>query len=194
MGDRPEAGTIDTVRLLKGVTNPGKVFPPVVYVPCAPDQTADELTVDPQNHAGRLGRAACLLRHGPARRVLRPRPAVDRHPHQRPRAAPRDHRLPADPSRPRHPRRTPRKTGDVLMAGATQADLPVMDAMAGRLSVPAPRGGWWRCCRPCRRRWRCWPDSTTWPRRGPCWSHVAGHGCADSGRSCGIGSVKLSRQ
>jgi hypothetical protein len=59
MGDRSEAGTIDTARLLEGVAHPGRVFPPVVYVPCAPTQTADELTVDLRTT--RDGRLALLV-------------------------------------------------------------------------------------------------------------------------------------
>jgi hypothetical protein len=59
MGDQSEAGTIDTARLLEGVTDPGKVFPPVVYVPCAPAQTADELIVDLRTT--RTGQLALLV-------------------------------------------------------------------------------------------------------------------------------------
>jgi hypothetical protein len=59
MGDMPEAGTIDTARLREGLENPGPVFPPVVYVPCAPTQTADELTVDLRTTRG--GQLALLV-------------------------------------------------------------------------------------------------------------------------------------
>jgi hypothetical protein len=46
MVDVSASGTLDLDRLLVGVTNPGQVFPPVVYVPCSPDQSPEELTVD----------------------------------------------------------------------------------------------------------------------------------------------------
>lgn len=59
MGDIPEAGTIDIARLLQGLENPGQVFPPVVYVPCAPTQTADELTVELRTARG--GQLALLV-------------------------------------------------------------------------------------------------------------------------------------
>jgi hypothetical protein len=59
MGDVSESGTLDVDRLLGGVTNPAKVFPPVVYVPCAPAQHPDELTLDLR--ATRDGRLALLV-------------------------------------------------------------------------------------------------------------------------------------
>jgi hypothetical protein len=46
MSSPPESGTVDTERLLGGRTDPAHTFPPVLYVPCAPTQTGDELTID----------------------------------------------------------------------------------------------------------------------------------------------------
>ena len=59
MGDVAESGTVDGERLLAGVTRPATVFPPVVYVPCAAVQSADELTVDLR--VTRDGRLALLV-------------------------------------------------------------------------------------------------------------------------------------
>jgi hypothetical protein len=46
MAELSESGALDTERLVNGVSAPAQVFPPVVYVPCAPAQSADELTID----------------------------------------------------------------------------------------------------------------------------------------------------
>jgi hypothetical protein len=46
MADLSESGALDTERLLGGITDPAHAFPPVVYVPCAPAQTDEELTID----------------------------------------------------------------------------------------------------------------------------------------------------
>jgi len=59
MGDASESGTIDLDRLLAGRTDPAKVFPPVVYVPCAPAPSADEMIIDLR--ATRDGRLALLV-------------------------------------------------------------------------------------------------------------------------------------
>jgi hypothetical protein len=59
MGDVSESGTLDAARLLNGVTQPAKVFPPIVYVPCAPEQSSGELTVDLRET--RDGRLALLV-------------------------------------------------------------------------------------------------------------------------------------
>jgi hypothetical protein len=59
MGDSSESGTLDTERLLGGVTDPAHTFPPIVYVPCAPAQTDEELTIDLR--ATRDGRLALLV-------------------------------------------------------------------------------------------------------------------------------------
>lgn len=59
MGELSESGALDTERLLGGMTDPARVFPPVVYVPCAPAQTDDELTIDLR--ATRDGRLALLV-------------------------------------------------------------------------------------------------------------------------------------
>jgi hypothetical protein len=59
MDDRSESGTLDADRLVGGVTDPAAVFPPVVYVPCAPAQSAEELTIDLR--ATRDGRLALLV-------------------------------------------------------------------------------------------------------------------------------------
>ena len=53
MGEGPESGTVDAAR------SPAAVFPPVVYVPCSPDQTPGELTVDLRT--ARDGRLALLV-------------------------------------------------------------------------------------------------------------------------------------
>jgi hypothetical protein len=53
MGEGPESGTVDATR------SPAAIFPPVVYVPCAPDQTPGELTVDLR--ITRDGRLALLV-------------------------------------------------------------------------------------------------------------------------------------
>jgi hypothetical protein len=36
MGDPAESGTLDTERLLRGMTNLAEVFPPIIYVPTGP--------------------------------------------------------------------------------------------------------------------------------------------------------------
>lgn len=59
MGDLSESGTLDTGRLLGGVTDPAHAFPPVVYVPCAPTQTDEDLTIDLR--ATQDGRLALLV-------------------------------------------------------------------------------------------------------------------------------------
>jgi len=59
MADLPESDALDTVRLLGGVTDPAHTFPPVVYVPCAPAQTGEELTIDLR--VARDGRLALLV-------------------------------------------------------------------------------------------------------------------------------------
>jgi hypothetical protein len=59
MGDVAESGTLDVDRLLGGVTHPAAVFPPVVYVPCAPAHTDEELTIDLR--MTRDGRLALLV-------------------------------------------------------------------------------------------------------------------------------------
>jgi hypothetical protein len=59
MDEASESGTIDAERLLTGVTDPAHVFPPIVYVPCAPQQTAEELTIDLR--MTKDGRAALLV-------------------------------------------------------------------------------------------------------------------------------------
>jgi hypothetical protein len=46
MGDASESGTLDVDRLLGGTRDPAHVFPPIVYVPCAPAQSDEELTID----------------------------------------------------------------------------------------------------------------------------------------------------
>jgi len=59
MGDLSESGTLDAERLVGGVTDPAHVFPPIVYVPCAPAQTGEELTIDLR--VTRDGRLALLV-------------------------------------------------------------------------------------------------------------------------------------
>jgi len=59
MGDSLESDTLDTERLRAGVTDPAHTFPPVVYVPCAPAQTDEELTIDLRRT--RDGRLALLV-------------------------------------------------------------------------------------------------------------------------------------
>ena len=59
MGDVSESGTLDVERLLSGTVNPARVFPPIVYVPCAPTQTSEELAVDLRRT--RDGRLALLV-------------------------------------------------------------------------------------------------------------------------------------
>jgi hypothetical protein len=59
MGDPTESGTLDTERLLRGMTNPAEVFPPIIYVPTGPAQTPEEMTVDLR--ATRDGRLALLV-------------------------------------------------------------------------------------------------------------------------------------
>ena len=59
MGDPSESGMLDTERLLVGVTDPAHVFPPIVYVPCAPEQSGEELTIDLRTT--RDGRLALLV-------------------------------------------------------------------------------------------------------------------------------------
>lgn len=59
MGDPTESGTLDTERLLRGMTNPAEVFPPIVYVPTGPAQAPEELTIDLR--ATRDGRLALLV-------------------------------------------------------------------------------------------------------------------------------------
>jgi hypothetical protein len=59
MADPTDSATLDTERLLHGVTNPAETFPPVVYVPCAPAQVPEELTVDLR--VTRDGRLALLV-------------------------------------------------------------------------------------------------------------------------------------
>ena len=59
MAEETEGGSLDTERLLRGMTNPAETFPPVVYVPCAPAQVPEELTVDLR--ATRDGRLALLV-------------------------------------------------------------------------------------------------------------------------------------
>lgn len=46
MAEESASGELDTDRLLAGVSDPAHVFPPIVYIPCAPAQTGDELTID----------------------------------------------------------------------------------------------------------------------------------------------------
>ena len=58
MSGIPESGTVDAERL-GGVADPAHTFPPVVYVPCAPAQTGDELTIDLR--VTRDGRLALLV-------------------------------------------------------------------------------------------------------------------------------------
>ena len=59
MGDVTESGTLDAGRLRDGMTDPARVFPPVVYVPCAPTRSDDELTIDLR--PTRDGRMALLV-------------------------------------------------------------------------------------------------------------------------------------
>lgn len=59
MGDPFESDSLDTERLLRGMADPAHTFPPVVYVPCAPAQTGDELTIDLR--VTRDGRLALLV-------------------------------------------------------------------------------------------------------------------------------------
>jgi hypothetical protein len=59
MGDVSEGGTLDVDRLLRGVNHPASVFPPVVYVPCAPAQAPEDLTIDLR--PTRDGRLALLV-------------------------------------------------------------------------------------------------------------------------------------
>ncbi|GGL18902.1 SAV_915 family protein [Mangrovihabitans endophyticus] len=59
MGERSDGETLDIDRLLGGVADPAHVFPPVVYVPCAPAQSGDELTIDLR--VARDGRLALLV-------------------------------------------------------------------------------------------------------------------------------------
>jgi hypothetical protein len=54
-----ESGTLDTERLLGGVHDPAHTFPPVIYVPCAPTETDDELAIDLR--VTRDGRLALLV-------------------------------------------------------------------------------------------------------------------------------------
>ncbi|GAA3621576.1 hypothetical protein GCM10022223_43090 [Kineosporia mesophila] len=46
MVDKTLGEELDADRLLRGMTHPGEVFPPVVYVPCERPQTDGELTLD----------------------------------------------------------------------------------------------------------------------------------------------------
>jgi hypothetical protein len=58
--DITDADSLDSERLLRGAADPAHVFPPVVYVPCAPapdgeKQSPDELTIElRQTRDGRL--------------------------------------------------------------------------------------------------------------------------------------------
>jgi hypothetical protein len=46
MAERSVGAALDSERLLRGMADPAHVFPPVVYVPCAPEQSGEELTID----------------------------------------------------------------------------------------------------------------------------------------------------
>lgn len=59
MGEVSESGTFDLDRLLAGRTNPAKIFPPVVYVPCGPAPNPDEMIIDLR--ATKDGRLALLV-------------------------------------------------------------------------------------------------------------------------------------
>jgi hypothetical protein len=55
----PRAERWILIWLLARVTSPGQVFPPVVYVPCSPEQNSEELAVDLRRT--RDGRLALLV-------------------------------------------------------------------------------------------------------------------------------------
>jgi hypothetical protein len=46
MHDRSDVGALDEERLARGMVDPTRVFPPIVYVPCAPAQSEAELAID----------------------------------------------------------------------------------------------------------------------------------------------------
>jgi hypothetical protein len=59
MADPTESGTLDAERLLRGMTDPAHVFPPIVYVPTGRSQSPEAMTVDLRRT--RDGRLALLV-------------------------------------------------------------------------------------------------------------------------------------
>ena len=59
MGELSQSDALDTERVLGAMADPADAFPPVVYVPCAPAQTGEELTIDLR--VTRDGRLALLV-------------------------------------------------------------------------------------------------------------------------------------
>lgn len=46
MAEQFEGGALNEARLQRGTVDPAHVFPPIVYLPCAPVQSKGELTID----------------------------------------------------------------------------------------------------------------------------------------------------